>query len=110
MFYHLVKNDGTTLDVKEHPEDLEFSRLHNCTHWSIWIHWENDIPTMIAEVNWSGSRGYVLNDYYAMERLYITQHSKILPIVRACVVYHSIFNRYNIASDCKKILVYPEPD
>jgi hypothetical protein len=109
MRYHLRNAAGLPVDVQDYAEDLDYSRLHHSNSWSVWIVWESE-SVKIAEVNWSGNSGYIFDDPYAKAYQFIRRHDLIVPLISGCIVYNSIFHRYNEPKAVRMLHVFPESD
>jgi hypothetical protein len=97
------------LSVADRPEELDFSKLHHCGHWSVWVRWEY-AHMRVASVDWSGCGSYVFYDAFTMDRTYIHKHDHIIPLIRGELFYHNMFNRYVDPASARGLLVYPCED
>jgi hypothetical protein len=88
MTFRLVKGfqvTNLTLSASENPNDLDYSDLHDCDTWSIWLG-----ALCVAGVNWMPYPLYrVGNKFGGMEIL--VPHERIIPTIKGILNYNWLF-------------------
>jgi hypothetical protein len=111
MWFALIKGknpkDGVTIDCAERPEELNYSKLHKCSTWSVWVFWDDDTKFKVADVDWSGGAGYCFYNEFGKERCFIDQHDHIIPMISGAIFYNNLFSRYMGPTVAKMISVFP---
>src|SRR4030042_594667 len=86
---HTVPFEPIIISESDNIDGLDFSGLHGCNEWSIWVD-----EILAATVNWASSSRYVLYNEVSDDTFYITCHSMIIPSVKFAIAYNIMFNRY----------------
>ncbi len=111
MWFSLIKGDspktGVVVDVADNVESLDYSRLHRCERWSIWVYWSDESSFRIVDVDWSSGSGYTFYNEFTKERCCICKHDHIIPMIKGAVFYNNIFNRYLGPTVARKLMVFP---
>lgn len=101
---HTVAFDPVIIAESDNIDELDFSDLHNCNEWSIWVVCDGK-DLLAAVVNWASSSRYVMYNEASGDRFYIASHSMIIPTVKFAVAYNHLF--HNFTTPCR---VFPGLD
>ncbi len=111
MRFELIKGDspetGYSVDTADCPNNLDYSTLHHCNHWSVWVYWDDGSRFKVAHVVWLGGASYCFHDPYTDEQCCIREHDHIIPMVRGALFYNHLFGRYESCITTKTISVFP---